>query len=82
MHQSNIKFQERIDRARDEDFLKTLELNLLNDLSLQGIEAITKVYMHKPKTDDKKKVTINAEGEYKTTEEWILETDGTALLHV
>lgn len=31
----------------------------------QGIEAISKVYMHKPTTDDKKRTLITPEGSFK-----------------
>lgn len=74
--------EERTDRMSDENFLRVIEMNLLNELSLQGIESIAKVYMHKPTTDDKKRVHITSEGEYKMIDEWMLETDGTALLEV
>jgi DNA-directed RNA polymerase II subunit RPB1 len=65
----------------DDMFLRVVEANL-SDLSLQGIDRITKVYMNKPTTDDKKKVVINDDGGYQMLEEWRLETDGTALLKV
>lgn len=45
----------------------------------QGIEQITKVYMHKPHTDDKKRVIITPDGGFKAIPDWLLETDGTAL---
>ena len=35
--------------------------------------------MHLPHTDDKKRIFITEEGEFKAVAEWILETDGTAL---
>lgn len=38
--------------------------------------------MHKPTTDDKKRVIITPEGGFKAIPEWLLETDGTALLKV
>lgn len=44
-----------------------------------GIESISKVYLDLPKQTDKKRITINEEGEIKPIQEWILETDGTAL---
>lgn len=40
------------------------------------------VYMHLPTTDNKKRIMINPEGEFKAVAEWLLETDGTALLKV
>ena len=66
----------------DDDFLRSIESNLFNDLTLQGIESIVKVYMHKPQTDDKKKVSFTSDGGYQMSDEWLLETDGTALLRV
>lgn len=66
----------------DDQLLRALEQNMLSDLTLQGIESIAKVYMHKPMTDDKKRVTITSEGEFHMHPEWLLETDGTALLKV
>lgn len=49
---------------------------------IKGIESITKVYMHKPTTDDKKRVVITPDGGFKAIPEWLLETDGTALAKV
>merc|ERR1719471_2713626 len=55
---------------------------MLSDMTLQGLEAISKVYMHLPSTDDKKRIVISENGEFKRLSEWILETDGTALMKV
>lgn len=38
--------------------------------------------MHRPNTDDKKRIVITPEGEFKPVVEWLLETDGTSLLKV
>lgn len=38
--------------------------------------------MHLPTTDDKKRIHITEDGEFKAVAEWILETDGTALMKV
>ena len=38
--------------------------------------------MHLPTTDDKKRVVITEEGEFKGIQEWILETDGSSLMKV
>lgn len=38
--------------------------------------------MHLPNTEDKKRIFITEEGEFKAVAEWILETDGTALMKV
>lgn len=55
---------------------------MMHSQHLQGIESITKVYMHKPTTDDKKRVVITPDGGFKSIPEWLLETDGTALAKV
>ncbi|CAD5117546.1 DgyrCDS6308 [Dimorphilus gyrociliatus] len=73
---------EQIDKMTDDMFLRCIEANMLTDMTLQGIEQISKVYMHQPSTDDKKKIIITPEGEFKAIAEWILETDGTALMKV
>ena len=74
--------EEQIDKMEDETFLRCVEQNLLTDLTLQGIEAISKVYMYKPQSDDKKKIVMTPDGGFQTVAEWLLETDGTALLKV
>ena len=38
--------------------------------------------MHLPTTDDKKRIVLTDSGEFKAIQEWILETDGTALIRV
>lgn len=38
--------------------------------------------MHKPTMDNKKRIVINARGEFDAIAEWLLETDGTSLLKV
>ena len=63
-------------------FLRCIEANMLTDMTLQGIEAISKVYMNLPNEDNKKRVTITEEGEFKHISEWILETDGVSLMRV
>ncbi|KAE9418676.1 hypothetical protein Angca_003189, partial [Angiostrongylus cantonensis] len=73
---------EQVDKMEDDVFLRCIESNMLSDLTLQGIGSISKVYMHKPTTDDKKRVVITPEGGFKAISEWLLETDGTALLKV
>ncbi|KFD52478.1 hypothetical protein M513_06675 [Trichuris suis] len=73
---------EQVDKMEDDVFLRVIEANLLSDMTLQGIESISKVYMHLPTTNDKRRTVITPEGEYKSLSEWILETDGTSLLKV
>jgi DNA-directed RNA polymerase II subunit RPB1 len=70
-------------RMDDDTFLRCLESSMLSDLTLQGIEAIAKVYMVNPKLDDsKKRIQINDNGEYEKIADWMLETDGTSLKKV
>ncbi|OQV11983.1 DNA-directed RNA polymerase II subunit RPB1 [Hypsibius exemplaris] len=76
------EMREQADKMDDDMFLRCIEANLLSEMSLQGIEAIGKVYMHLPTVDNKKKMIITDEGEFKAISEWILETDGTSLMRV
>jgi len=70
------------DRMEDDVFLRCIEASMLSDITLQGIESISKVYMHLPTTDSKKRIIITDSGDYKALAEWILETDGTSLMRV
>merc|ERR1719210_1479595 len=74
--------EELADKMEDDMFLRCIEANMLSDLTLQGLEAISKVYMHLPNTDEKKRIVITETGEFKAIAEWLLETDGTALMRV
>lgn len=47
-----------------------------------AVVFFAQVYMHLPTTDDKKRIHITEDGEFKAVAEWILETDGTALMKV
>lgn len=80
------KFEENNDdeanELSDDMFLKAIESTLLADLTLKGIDTIRKVYMHLPNNDSKKRITVTENGDYKAISEWLLETDGTALLSV
>ncbi|KAL0179545.1 hypothetical protein M9458_024987, partial [Cirrhinus mrigala] len=85
MNSDENKFQEDeevVDKMDDDVFLRCIESNMLTDMTLQGIEQISKVYMHLPQTDNKKKIIITEEGEFKALQEWILETDGVSLMRV
>ncbi|XP_064456621.1 DNA-directed RNA polymerase II subunit RPB1-like [Ornithodoros turicata] len=85
MNSEDSKFQdeeEQVDKMEDDVFLRCIEANMLSDMTLQGIEAITKVYMHLPTTDNKKRILLTETGEYKAIAEWLLETDGTSLMRV
>ncbi|XP_034256359.1 DNA-directed RNA polymerase II subunit RPB1 [Thrips palmi] len=85
MNSDDSKFQdeeEQVDKMEDDMFLRCIEANMLSDMTLQGIEAIGKVYMHLPQTDAKKRIVITETGEFKAIAEWLLETDGTSLMKV
>ncbi|TKS92860.1 DNA-directed RNA polymerase II subunit RPB1 [Collichthys lucidus] len=85
MNSDENKFQEDeevVDKMDDDVFLRCIESNMLTDMTLQGIEQISKVYMHLPQTDNKKKIIITEDGEFKALQEWILETDGVSLMRV
>ena len=49
---------------------------------LQGIEQIAKIYMQLSKEEAQKRIVINKDGEFSAIQDWILETDGTALMKV
>ena len=74
--------EEQVDKMEDDVFLRCIEASLLSDITLQGIEQISKVYMHLPTTDNKKRITITEQGDFKAIAEWLLETDGTSLMRV
>ena len=85
MNSDDSKFadeEEQADKMEDDMFLRCIEANMLSDMTLQGIEAILKVYMHLPQNDQKKRTLITEQGEYKAIAEWLLETDGTSLMRV
>ena len=85
MNSDDSKFndeEEQADKMEDDMFLRCIEANMLSDMTLQGIEAILKVYMHLPQNDHKKRFIITEQGEYKSIAEWLLETDGTSLMRV
>nr|CAD7194309.1 unnamed protein product [Timema douglasi] len=85
MNSEDNKFtdeEEVADKMEDDMFLRCIEANMLSDMTLQGIEAIAKVYMHLPQTDSKKRIVITETGEFKAIAEWLLETDGTSMMKV
>ncbi|KHN73823.1 DNA-directed RNA polymerase II subunit RPB1 [Toxocara canis] len=83
-NKNDEKFDEdrQCSHASDETVLRCIEANMLSGLTLQGIESITKVYMHKPIEDDKKRTVVAPDGGLRAVSEWVLETDGTALARV
>lgn len=79
---SRLKDDEQLDKMDDDVFLRCIEANMLTDMTLQGIESIAKVYMNLPHEDNKKRMVITEEGEFKAIQEWLLETDGVSLMRV
>lgn len=65
------------DEGQDDDiFLRKIEENLLNSMELRGIKNITKVFMK-----EEKKPKFLADGKYYDKDtEWVLDTEGVALL--
>lgn len=56
----------QLDSMDDDVFLRCIEANMLTDMTLQGIETVGKVYMHLPKSENKKKrIIVNPDGEIK-----------------
>lgn len=70
--------------ANDEDsieedvFLKRIETNMLNSVSLRGIEGIKRVFLSEQKTTQLDTTT----GEYRNVMEWAVETEGVSLAKV
>lgn len=56
--------EELADKMEDDMFLRCIEANMLSDLTLQGLEAISKVYMHLPQTAEKKRIVITDSGKF------------------
>ncbi|KAL7753273.1 DNA-directed RNA polymerase II core subunit rpo21 [Sorochytrium milnesiophthora] len=66
------------DDAGDEDvFLKRIEANMLNQIGIQGIRNIARVYISQDK-----RVVLNERGEFDQKEERVLDTDGINLKEV
>ncbi|KAL0872475.1 hypothetical protein Bca101_022180 [Brassica carinata] len=63
--------------AEDDVFLKKIESNMLTDMALRGIPDINKVFIKQVR-----KSKFDEEEGFKTTEEWMLDTEGVNLLAV
>ena len=50
--------EEQADRMEDDMFLMCMEANMLSDMTLQGLEATNKVYMHLPWADNKMRTVM------------------------
>ena len=69
------------EKAEQGEYLKTLEIFLLDQVPIKGIPGITKVLYRENKN---KRNWINPDGSYELDEndKWVLETDGTNLKEV
>jgi len=66
------------EQSDDDVFLKKVEESLLNTMELRGIKGISKVFLRQ-----EKKARFTPAGRYeKDQEEWVLDTEGVALLRV
>ena len=78
--------EEEEEGGTDDQLLQQVEAQLLSDMTLIGISDIKKVYMSQPdsKQPTKQRIFINADdGKIeKSSEDWVLETDGSNLLEV
>ncbi|KAJ4462204.1 putative DNA-directed RNA polymerase II subunit 1 [Paratrimastix pyriformis] len=63
--------------SEDDIFLKKVEVNMLQELTLKGIPDIKKVSLR-----ESKRTIIKPDGTYGTQNEWVLETDGCNLAQV
>lgn len=62
----------------DDQFLKRIEGSMLSQVALQGVEGIRKVFIR-----EAKRTRVDASGSsYNTENEWMLDTEGVALLRV
>lgn len=73
---SDISGENGADFSEDSDFLTSLLDQLLN-LSLRGIPEVSKVYLRESKLH-----IVDSDGTYNLKQEWVLDTDGSALLKV
>ena len=82
--EGELEEEQGVEKMDDTRFLQCLEGNMLSEMALQGIEQISKGYMHLPSqsSEAKKRTFITDTGEFKRVAEWVLETDGVNLQKV
>ena len=66
------------DSEEDYMFLKKFESNMLSQLTLRGVEGVTRVFMREPKRE----MVDPESGACKTVSEWVLDTEGVNLIAV
>ncbi|KAL7317088.1 DNA-directed RNA polymerase II core subunit rpo21 [Mucor circinelloides] len=64
-------------RSEEDTFLRKLEASMLGSINLRGIPGIRKVYIV-----ERKNTILNEKGNFETTTEWGLDTDGINLQEV
>lgn len=71
------------EKMEDYDLSRNI-LAAISDMTVKGIKSLNRVYMLRPQTGDNQRfIVTDTTGEFQAVDdEWILETDGTALLKV
>ncbi|AEE86573.1 DNA-directed RNA polymerase II subunit 1 [Arabidopsis thaliana] len=77
MNDEGPKGELQDESAEDDVFLKKIESNMLTEMALRGIPDINKVFIKQVR-----KSRFDEEGGFKTSEEWMLDTEGVNLLAV
>jgi len=77
-----LKGAEGADEGGEEEedymFLKKFESNMLTQLTLRGLDGVTRVFMREPKRE----IVDRETGQSKTVTEWVLDTEGVNLMAV
>jgi DNA-directed RNA polymerase II subunit RPB1 len=66
MSSNDSKFseeEEKLDKIEDDMFLRCIEELILN-MTVKGLDGISKVYMHMPQNDQKKRFVVTDNGEF------------------
>ncbi|KAL0833412.1 hypothetical protein Bca101_085301 [Brassica carinata] len=77
MNDEGAKGEGQDESAEDDVFLKKIESNMLTEMALRGIPDINKVFIKQVR-----KSKFDEEEGFKTSEEWMLDTEGVNLLAV
>ncbi|WZZ10025.1 hypothetical protein YC2023_095946 [Brassica napus] len=77
MNDEGAKGEAQDESAEDDVFLKKIESNMLTEMALRGIPDINKVFIKQVR-----KSKFDEDEGFKTSEEWMLDTEGVNLLAV
>nr|VDC99060.1 unnamed protein product [Brassica oleracea] len=77
MNDEGAKGEPQDESAEDDVFLKKIESNMLTEMALRGIPDINKVFIKQVR-----KSKFDEDEGFKTSEEWMLDTEGVNLLAV